>query len=372
MSDDTLKRKHLLIALAIDFVIVMAMFLWPKDWQYQLEVGFVFLVGWLVGLRDALIVVHENPFFTWQTVTAAVAIALLTVFCLRLPLIALRYGFPTETTSDRKLRRWMRPFYWTALLLLLTSVAIIGNGVVYHTVQLFVAKSQFLGGEGRRNAVRTHARNNLKYIGIAADAYHDQHKSFPSGATFDETGRPLHSWVTKLLPYGDLSANPDRDSLYRQIHQNLPWDDPRNLQPFQHHLIGLHNPGIHKYQHMYDEPLTFDSQKRGLSHYAANFYVMGPHGALSVKDIKDGTSNTFLIGEVNANFRAWGDPLNFRDVALGINRSRDGFGGPFKGGAFFLRADGSVQFINEDVDLDLLKATATPSGGEAETIHNRW
>lgn len=71
------------------------------------------------------------------------------------------------------------------------------------------------------------------------------------------------------------------------------------------------------------------------------------------------------IGEVNANFKPWGDPYNWRDPAKGVNRSPHGFGGAWsERGATFLMADGSVRFISERVNPEVMKALATPQGGE--------
>ena len=38
-----------------------------------------------------------------------------------------------------------------------------------------------------------------------------------------------------------------------------------------------------------------------------------------------------MAGEVAGDFKPWGDPTNWRDPALGINRSPEGFGGPLSG-----------------------------------------
>ena len=78
----------------------------------------------------------------------------------------------------------------------------------------------------------------------------------------------------------------------------------------------------------------------------------------------DGTGNTVMAGEVVSRFKPWGDPLNWRDPALGVNRSPDGFGSPFVGGANFLFVDGSVQFIKNTIALRVLEALGTPKGGE--------
>jgi prepilin-type processing-associated H-X9-DG protein len=85
---------------------------------------------------------------------------------------------------------------------------------------------------------------------------------------------------------------------------------------------------------------------------------------VSPKEVTDGESNTLMAGEVKSRFKPWGDPTNWRDPSLGINRSPDGFGGPFEGGASFLFVDGSVRFIKNTIDPSVLKALSTPQGGE--------
>ena len=47
-----------------------------------------------------------------------------------------------------------------------------------------------------------------------------------------------------------------------------------------------------------------------------------------------------------------------------IRGTSDGIGGTAQGGGFFLFADGSVQFISEDVDPSVIEALSTRAGGE--------
>jgi hypothetical protein len=79
----------------------------------------------------------------------------------------------------------------------------------------------------------------------------------------------------------------------------------------------------------------------------------------------DGTSNTILAGEAWAAYKPWGHPRSWRDPAAGIRTTPDTFGSPMRSDqAQFLMADGSVRTVNRKVGLDVLKALATPDGGE--------
>jgi hypothetical protein len=160
----------------------------------------------------------------------------------------------------------------------------------------------------------------------------------------------LHSWETYSLIFGGYSTV--------EIDFKLPWNHPRNQKYFQCIVPHFTNS-------LLPTPQVLDEQGFGLSHYAANIHVLGPNKPLCLADITDGTANTLLVGEVNANFKPWGHPVNWRDPAKGINRSPYGFGGsPYTAGAYFSMADGSVRFVSERIDPQVLQALSTPAGGE--------
>ena len=253
-------------------------------------------------------------------------------------------------------RDWSRS--WTlrtlALVVLMFVAGISAIGVTHQTAWLVSSPGSLLEVKGsiREAANRTQSGNHLKQIGLACHNYHDSFAHFPAGATFDAQGHMLHGWQTQLLPFIE------QDETYRRINQKVPWSDPDNAPAFRQRVASYLNPGVEEQQ---------DKDEFFLSHYAGNARVLGGDVARKMKDITDGLSNTLMAGEAAGNFKPWGYPANWRDPALGINQTPDGFGGPWKSkkGANFSFADGSVRFIKEDIDPVTLKALSTPNGGES-------
>ena len=110
---------------------------------------------------------------------------------------------------------------------------------------------------------------------------------------------------------------------------------------------------------------------------------------LNLKSVVDGTSNTFLVGENvvftdyhSAAFFSDGDwatcsiPLNYLPFHLtpdqfkdaNISKSVRGFKSMHAGGAQFAMADGSVHFIQENIDVANYRALSTRDGGEVAQL----
>jgi hypothetical protein len=252
--------------------------------------------------------------------------------------------------------RWSLASVAVAFLLFASGIALVG--IVHQTGWLLTSPQPYY--------VRTipwgferYSPNNLKQIALAMQNYNDTYAGKgPAGGTFTTQGEMLHSWETYCLIFIGYSTS---DSAFSTsgIDFKLPWNHPLNRKYFQSILPVFTNS-------LLSTPAVLDEQGFGLSHYAANIHVLGPNKPLCFTDITDGTANTFLVGEVNAGFKPWGHPVNWRDPAKGINRSPQGFGGPSSsGGAYFSMADGSVRFVSERIDPKALQALSTPAGGEA-------
>lgn len=63
---------------------------------------------------------------------------------------------------------------------------------------------------------------NLRAIGLALRAYHDDHGCYPPAYTVDASGRPMHGWRALILPY---LGEPELARAYRL---DEPWDGPNN------------------------------------------------------------------------------------------------------------------------------------------------
>ena len=155
----------------------------------------------------------------------------------------------------------------------------------------------------------------------------------------------MMSWQASILP--DMYQAP----LYHLIKTDFAWNSPQNQPVFSTSIVQYLNPGI-------------PDQAGAVSHYAGNSQVFLMNKGLSFRDITDGLTNTIFVGEVATGFKPWADPTNVRDPALGLGKSPEQFGGPYPRGVNFLLCDGSVHFISENIDPKILKALATPAGGE--------
>jgi prepilin-type N-terminal cleavage/methylation domain-containing protein/prepilin-type processing-associated H-X9-DG protein len=229
-----------------------------------------------------------------------------------------------------------------------------------------------------RDAARmTHCKNNLKQLGLAFHNYHDATKTFPPGWTQHHPQPGLqtrYGWSVLVLPYVDQIA------LYKRLDFSTQTGKP--LETFQ--------TQIPTYRCAEDPSAGVNSSRGefGTLNYSVNFGPEAPprfvenglaefwpgqlptplktnglahlNSKIGVRDILDGTSNTFMIGERSATGSAavWmgvrGNEFEtdqVTDCAAGheINKSEAGFSSRHVGGAHFLMCDGAVRFVNEQI-----------------------
>jgi Protein of unknown function (DUF1559) len=303
---------------------------------WHVEIPFYLLVGWAFHVFH---LVRETQ-VDWPAVgTVAVVLPLLTV-----GLHAFSRWFYTSRQPGQS---W--PWRWslamTAVLLLAFIAGIAVVGITHQATWMATSKDPLIEGGIRLAAGRTQAVNNLKQMGLAVNSYHDANHRLPPGSTFDAQGRGLHGWQTFLLPYLD------QNHLFEKIDLQKPWNAPGNAEVMKEYL------------YVFQSPLVERSQDDALSHFAGNVHVFGVR-PLAFAEITDGTSNTMLMGDISQNFKPWGTPGNWRDPTLGLHTSPDGFGGPDPRVTLVGMCDGTVRMVRHDISPTVMKAIATPRGGE--------
>jgi hypothetical protein len=309
--------------------------------------------GWIFYLQQTL---PEVTIDEAGVVTAVVTLAALTVGVHLFGRWWLRQKDPAngDTLPEPEAEpHWpvLRTFAIVSLVMLMFVAGLCGTAVVHQTVWLAKSPEPFFGSGAMAAARRTQSMNNLKNIGLAVHNYHDTALALPSSGTFDDAGRPMHSWQTFLLPYHEEKP------LYDSIDFSRPWNDSANAKAVATRISFFECPFIRP------ERIPAEGQPAP-SDYAASSHLLGAGSTVTIDSITDGLSNTLLAGEVNANSKPWADPTNIRDPSLGINASPDGFGGPYKGSAVFLLVDGSIRTISETIDPQVLHALTTPAAGD--------
>lgn len=242
------------------------------------------------------------------------------------------------------------------------------GGTTIATTAVLVALLLTAVQQAREAARRTQSKNNIKQLLLAMHNYHDTFRHFPQGTVPNEDLEIEErlSWLISILPFADQAP------LYNLVDMEAGWKEGDNR--------GLFETLIPTYLHPSDPQHQVEGY--GGTHYIG-MAGLGPKGptlpandpkagvfaydrATRMRDITDGTSNTIAIGETAdpgpyaAGGRATIRPLNKQRYINGGN----GFGSRSPGGANFGLADGSVRFISENIDPEVMEALSTISGGE--------
>ena len=265
------------------------------------------------------------------------------------------------------------------LVELLVVIAIIGIliGMLLPAVQ-----------QVREAARRTSCLNNVIQIGLATHNYEFAHEHLPPG-TVNDVGPIINqpkgqhvSFMVQLLSYLE------QEGIARNFDQSLGAYAPENLPARQMSIPTFQCPSFAWSTTLGDIDFSYNNFA-GCHHGSEtpidsdNNGVLFLNSKVTYGEIKDGASNTVLIGEMlpQVGHLGWasGTRSTLRNTSLlmsgstkrrnernGFARAEDeeeaedngskvgGFGSEHGGGANFCLADGSAHFISENIDASVL------------------
>jgi prepilin-type N-terminal cleavage/methylation domain-containing protein/prepilin-type processing-associated H-X9-DG protein len=271
----------------------------------------------------------------------------------------------------------------------------------------------------RESASRTTCQNNLKQLALAVHNFHDAVGHFPtSHSPWPEPTTPRgpftgRSWILESLPFLEQEA------LYQRLEPTRVgnfFDDEGLRSPATRPLLAAQIPLLHCPSDMSSrDPVVArcqyqlvgiaveltnykgvlgDTRVGGLQssfdgpvpdcHWRNRcngvFYRNNYQDLPRIQSVKDGTSNTLLIGEDlpelnfhSAAFYANGD---YSSCHVPLNHLPDpyrwpdaiGFRSRHPNGANFAWVDGSVRFVSKSIDHAQYRAACTKAGGEVNRL----
>jgi prepilin-type processing-associated H-X9-DG protein len=238
--------------------------------------------------------------------------------------------------------------------------------------------------EARAQARAEACKNNLKLIGLAMHNYHDVFNTFPPGWVAKDvkpaTGA-CFGWGASLLPFLDqaplfnklnFSAPPDASNALPQtriVHFRCPDDTSQDVNPVRDEF------GTSNYSGNYGDAALPGSVNANPKASGILFW----NSKVGIRDITDGTSNTFLVGErcISSAAGIWvgtrsnqnaDDCVTACNHAARLNTVIDSFSSRHAGGAHFAFCDGTVRFVSDEIDS---QEAVNPPKGLYQKLANR-
>ena len=280
----------------------------------------------------------------------------------------------------------------------------------------------------RESARRTQCNNNMKQMGLALHTHQDAKGYLPPAAVRLIQDKPSGIFVEifDYMEQGSLAELLDKNVLIgnapnitlgtTKINSFLCPSNPDRLfdtnNPnefwYASHYKGVMGPGRNNKLLNLEDTHCGNENRDGLFHSVGNLPTLTPKSPDKpnrLEDVKDGTANTFAMGEINHTSRTWmrgstnamgtGAPLAVpaskncvvqaknitllpinSDPAIWFYAGSTGntmlfndfyFSSFHPNGTNFLFADGSVHFIQESVSFVVYQDMGTIAGGEPNT-----
>jgi len=280
----------------------------------------------------------------------------------------------------------------------------------------------------REAANRLQCRNNLKQLALAVHDYHQVFGFFPVNTLdnhnwADNWAGHNWSWLARILPYIEQeplykAANIPNNTLLQsrsycamQVKVFLCPSDPYSNSGPRTDAINLANLPVGQTNYKgvsganwgwNSEPLpwgtdfgggpcgadprwvntSIDGSRNGLSWGDGIFFRVDSHRPRRIADVRDGTSNTFLIGEdlpLKNRHCSWPYANNANGTCGIAPNARTTSGAEYgpadwpnvysfhslhANGLHFAFADGSVHFLQDSINLATYRALATMQSGE--------
>ncbi|MEM8944697.1 MAG: DUF1559 domain-containing protein [Planctomycetota bacterium] len=199
----------------------------------------------------------------------------------------------------------------------------------------------------RQETQRNGRTAKFKQIALGMLNYESARGTYPPRATYSEDGKPLLSWRVHILPYLGLM------DLYKKFRLDEPWDSEHNKQ-----LIPL-IPDVY----VDPDPALARRNSQGNTSFVV---PTGPDTLYSgveaptLKDLKDGTSNTILLVEVRPIAApVWTRPKDWTPTKIPYEMlrrdDRDWFTTAY--------CDGSVGVYPLSTPVGTLRELLSPAGG---------
>ncbi|MEX0702200.1 MAG: DUF1559 domain-containing protein [Planctomycetales bacterium] len=254
-------------------------------------------------------------------------------------------------------------FHWTSRSSLPANPLLgAGGGASVGTVAVLTALLLPAVQAAREAARRSQSKSNLRQLAIAMHNHHDTYKGLPGAAWPNADLKPEKrlSWMTRLLPFLDEQPT------YRSIDFKKAWDDDANKQALSNRIDVFLHPSVSE-----------EKTEYGVTHYVGvsgygddpskNPGIFGKEDGVRFQDITDGLHNTLMMIEVEKDFGPWG--AAGKSTVRGFTkkpylRGPDGIGGASPLGTSAVAVDGSVHWLADDVDPQVLEGLSTISGGE--------